>query len=109
MEKIKKSTLINLIALESQLPKKDVEVIFDKTFEIMLECLSKGYNVGAGQLGTFKLKRKGARPERFGMVNVHTKEMGMLPALDEYNRVVFSPSIKTRTTIREKTIGNIYE
>ncbi len=59
---MKKLDIVNKVAEELKLPKKEVKKVVDLMFEEITKAIGKGDKVEIRGLGTFKLKR---RPSRF--------------------------------------------
>ena len=61
---MKKSEMIEALAKESGLTKKDVETVFNGTFDLFKKELKKGNNVSVAGFGTFKISKRAARTGR---------------------------------------------
>ena len=61
---MKKSEMIEALANETGLSKADVEKVFNGTFNLFKEELSKGNNVAVAGFGTFKVSHRSAREGR---------------------------------------------
>lgn len=61
---MKKSEMIEALANETGLTKADVERVFNGTFNLFKEELSKGNNVAVSGFGTFKVSHRAARTGR---------------------------------------------
>lgn len=61
---VKKSEMIEALANETGLSKADVEKVFNGTFNLFKEELSKGNNVAVAGFGTFKVSHRSAREGR---------------------------------------------
>lgn len=61
---MKKSEMIEALANETGLTKVDVERVFNGTFNLFKEELSKGNNVAVSGFGTFKVSHRAARTGR---------------------------------------------
>ena len=61
---MKKSEMIEALAKETGLTKKDVEAVFSGTFDLFKKELKKGNNVAVAGFGTFKISKRAARTGR---------------------------------------------
>lgn len=61
---MKKSEMIEALAKETGLTKKDVEAVFNGTFDLFKKELKKGNNVAVAGFGTFKISKRAARTGR---------------------------------------------
>ena len=61
---MKKSEMIDALAKETGLTKKDVEAVFNGTFDLFKKELKKGNNVAVAGFGTFKISKRAARTGR---------------------------------------------
>lgn len=61
---MKKSEMIEVLAKETGLTKKDVEAVFNGTFDLFKKELGKGHNVAVAGFGTFKISKRAARTGR---------------------------------------------
>ncbi len=59
---MRKLDIVNKVAEELKLPKKEVKKVVDLMFEEITKAIAKGEKVEIRGLGTFKLKK---RPSRF--------------------------------------------
>jgi DNA-binding protein HU-beta len=71
-----KTELINAVAAETQLSKKDSEKAVSAVFNVITEELAKGEKVVLVGFGTFEVRDRAARKGR----NPSTKEEIMIPA-----------------------------
>jgi DNA-binding protein HU-beta len=71
-----KTELINAVATETQLSKKDSEKAVSAVIEVITEQLAKGEKVVLVGFGTFEVRHRAARKGR----NPSTKEEIMIPA-----------------------------
>lgn len=71
-----KTELINAVAAETQLSKKDSEKAVSAVIEVITEQLAKGEKVVLVGFGTFEVRHRAARKGR----NPSTKEEIMIPA-----------------------------
>ncbi len=71
-----KTELINAVAAETQLSKKDSEKAVSAVFNVITEELAKGEKVVLVGFGTFEVRHRAARKGR----NPSTKEEIMIPA-----------------------------
>jgi len=71
-----KTELINAVAAEAQLSKKDSEKAVSAVIEVITEQLAKGEKVVLVGFGTFEVRHRAARKGR----NPSTKEEIMIPA-----------------------------
>lgn len=109
MAKLMKEDIVALIASDAGIAKKDAEVILNSTFEIIGQCLMKGYDVNIPKFGKFKLKYVKPKPERTGMLNPFKSEIGTLKAIEEHNTFKFSPSKYLKDQLKEETLGNAFK
>jgi len=58
---MKKSEIISLIAERTGVTKADAERVYNETFNIFKEELSKGNNIAVNGFGTFKVNERNAR------------------------------------------------
>ena len=58
---MKKSEIISLIAERTSVTKADAERVYNETFNIFKEELSKGNNIAVNGFGTFKVSERNAR------------------------------------------------
>lgn len=58
---MKKSEIISLIAERTSVTKADAERVYNETFNIFKEELSKGNNIAVNGFGTFKVNERNAR------------------------------------------------
>ena len=61
---MKKSEMIEALAQQSGLTKSQVEKVFNGTFELIKDELSKGNKVSVAGFGTFKISERAAREGR---------------------------------------------
>ena len=61
---MKKSEMIEALANQTGLTKADVEKVFNGTFNLFKEELSKGNDVAVAGFGTFKISNRAARTGR---------------------------------------------
>lgn len=61
---MKKSEMIEALAQQSGLTKSQVEKVFNGTFELIKDELSKGNKVSVAGFGTFKTSERAAREGR---------------------------------------------
>ena len=61
---MKKTEMIEALAKETGLTKADVERVFNGTFNLFKDELSKGHNVAVAGFGTFKVSKRAARTGR---------------------------------------------
>ena len=85
-----KTELINTVAENAGLTKKDTERVIAATIDAITEALVKGERVQISGFGTFETKAREARMGR----NPHTKEAIEIPA----TRV---PSFKASKTLKD--------
>ena len=71
-----KSEMIEKLAKDYELSKKDVEKVFNGTFNLFKSELEKGNNVSVAGFGTFKVSKRAARDG----INPLTKEPLHIPA-----------------------------
>lgn len=71
-----KTDLINAVAAETQLSKKDSEKAVSAVFNVITEELARGEKVVLVGFGTFEVRHRAARKGR----NPSTKEEIMIPA-----------------------------
>ncbi len=71
-----KTELINAVAAETQLSKKDSEKAVSAVIDVITEQLAKGEKVVLVGFGTFEVRHRAARKGR----NPSTKEEIMIPA-----------------------------
>ena len=58
---MKKTEIISLIAERTGVTKADAERVYNETFNIFKEELSKGNNIAVNGFGTFKVNERNAR------------------------------------------------
>ena len=92
MAKIGKKELIEKIAKETNLSKKDIQKVIEKELEIIVDEVKKGNQVVFLGFGTFKEK---ISKEKEG-VNPQTKEKIKIPA---YKTIAFKASSKLKETL----------
>ena len=73
---MKKSEMIEALANQTGLTKADVEKVFNGTFNLFKEELSKGNDVAVAGFGTFKISERAARDG----INPLTKKPLHIPA-----------------------------
>lgn len=61
---MKKSEMIEALAQQTGLTKSQVEKVFNGTFELIKDELSKGNKVSVSGFGTFKISERAARDGR---------------------------------------------
>ena len=109
MERIKRQQIVNIASAKTGLSQKETIEVFNAIFEAVEECIMAGYEVKLGDIGNIRIKKVKSKPERMGVINMHTGEKGMLPPVAEYNGVVFKINSRIRKALKAKTLGNIFE
>lgn len=71
-----KNDIINAIASESGLTKKDSDKAFSAAIKIIVQSLCQGEKIAVSGFGTFEVKEKAARNGK----NPRTKETILIPA-----------------------------
>lgn len=61
---MKKSEIIDSLAVKTGLTKTDVEKVYNETFNLLKDELVKGNNVAVAGFGTFKISNRAAREGR---------------------------------------------
>lgn len=88
---MKKSEMIEMLASTTGLTKADCEKVFNATFDMFKDELSKGEKVSIAGFGTFKISERSAREGR----NPSTGEKIQIPASK-------SVSFKAGTELKSK-------
>ena len=71
-----KAEIIDSLAKKTDLTKKDVENVYNATFELIKDELAKGNDVAVSGFGAFKVAKRAARTG----LNPQTKEKIKIPA-----------------------------
>jgi nucleoid DNA-binding protein len=77
MANINKDSLVDLIAVKTDLSKKDVEMVLDTMIDSITEQLRQGNKVTFTGFGAFRVSKRAAREG----INPQTKEKITIPAM----------------------------
>lgn len=89
-----KAELINRVANDTGLMKKECSVIIDSMLSNITTSLEQGEKVQIVGFGTFEVRRRGSRVGR----NINTKELFTIPSVN-------TPAFKPGKNLKEKVTG----
>lgn len=90
---MKKSEMIEMLATKTGLTKADCERVYNATFDMFKEQLSKGEKISIAGFGTFKISERSARE-------------GRNPATGETMKIPASKSVSFKAGTELKSIVN---
>lgn len=107
MQRLTRSELEKLVALQSNKYKKDVSVILDTYYSVLREALLLGYSINVPGVGSYSNSQMGAKEERYGK-NPMTGEQVVFRAHDAYNKPIFRFKESIRDEMRDATEGKVF-
>lgn len=106
MQKLTRSELEKLVALQSNKYKKDVTLILDTYYKVLREAILTGYRVDVPEIGYFYNTQAKAEPEK-ERFNSLTGGTSITPAHEAYNRPVFRFRKNFKNDMRDETEGRV--
>jgi len=85
-----------------------IDDIIDAYGKVVKMSLLQGVTVNMTHVGKFKVDVVKGKPERTGIINVQTSEIGMRPATNSYNKPTFAYSQVLKEEMKEKTEDNLF-
>lgn len=101
--KVSTAELVKMVSYKAQATQKDTKAVLDAFYEIAATCIASGKKFDMNGFGKVDFVTIKGRPERYGIINPATQEMGTLPATPDYTKPVVNVSKKLRDTVKEKT------
>lgn len=103
VSKVSTAELVKMVAYKAQATQKDTKAVLDAFYEIAATCIASGKKFDMNGFGKIDFITIKGKPERTGVINPATGEVGHLDATPDYTKPVFKISKKLRDTVKEKT------
>lgn len=103
VSKVSTAELVKMVAYKAQATQKDTKAVLTAFYEIAATCIASGKKFDMNGFGKIDFTTVKGKPERTGIINPATGEIGKLIATPDYTKPVFKISKKLRETIKEKT------